>query len=201
MKKFLIDDLSDVAYAMYRNIVDGNCEDILFIGLYKDSSVVIKELLMYDETILYDIDLESEDSGYEKEYTIFLDKDFNILCYKSYDIYEKNYLYDETDCLFIADDCNSLLLGKIDCNKDNMYEVSYDLDDECDGNCACCQCTENNNHEEITRVATDENGKLRGFEKSWETHEDGLTYKSTYSFYSSNENMLKDMLNNFNIKY
>ena len=200
MKRFLIDSLEDVASAMYENIVSIGHHDVMFVGKYEDAIVVIKELLMYDEVFPHYIKITSEFwDGYDKEYYVTLDEDMNVWCEKAYDSEYSRYIYEETECLFIADDCSSAILSKIDCDENTIYEVSYDLDDECDCNCGCCNC--NDNHEVITRVATDEDGKLRGFEKSWKTHEDGLHYHSTYSFYSSDEKMLKNMLDNFSVKY
>lgn len=210
MKRFLIDSLADVASAMYENIKCLDHNDVMFVGKYEDAIVVIKELLMYDEVFPHHIKITPEFwDGYDKEYYVTLDEDMDVWCEKAYDSEHASYVYDETECLFIADDCNSAILSKIDCNENTIYEVSYDLEDddcydcECDGNCECCGLSEKSNdaHEVITRVATDEDGKLRGFEKSWETHADGLHYHSTYSFYSSDEKMLKNMLDNFSIKY
>ena len=201
MNRFLIEDLGEVACAMYDGIVDDKLNDVMFVGYYEDAVELIKELIMFDEVMLYDIELEPvEMDYYEDEYYVTLDGELNIWCCKAYDVEHKRYLYSETDRLFITDDYNSAILQEIGCDEDAMYEVSYGLDDdECDGNCACCQC--NDNHEVITRVATDDDGVIRGFEKSWETHEDGMHYHSTYSFFSNNQDMLKNMMDNFKIKY
>lgn len=207
MKKFLIDDLSDVAYAMYENIVEDVCQNVMFVGFYEDASAIIKELLMYDEIIPYNISIEPiESDNYDKEYYIALDNNFNIWCCKAYDVQDKCYLWDTTDCLFIADDCFSAILKEIGCDDDNMYEVSYDLDDEecaCDGDCACCNCNDgkDDNYEVITRVAVDDNGVIRGFEKTWETKEGNMTYHSTYTHYSNNTELLKQLMENFDIKF
>ena len=207
MKKFLINNLSDLAYAMYENIVEDVCKNVMFVGFYEDASAIIKELLIYDEIIPYNISIEPiESDNYDKEYYIALDNNFNIWCCKAYDVEDKCYLWDMTDCLFIADDCCSAILKEIGCDKDNMYEVSYDLEDEeceCDGNCACCNCNDgkDDNHEVITRVAVDDAGKLRGFEKSWSTKEGNMTYHSTYTHYSNNTELLKQLMENFDIKF
>ena len=204
MKKIIIDDLSDIAFIMYEKVQEDMCIDATFVGLYDDAIAVIKELLMYDEVSIYDVTIVPEEmDGYNKEYYISLDKDMNIWCTKAYNVEDNCYIYDETDCLFIADDCNSVILKQMGYDKTNAYEVSYGLDDEtceCDGNCACCGLTDNNQGT-ITRVATDDSGKLRGFEKTWETKDGNMNYRTTYSFYSNNESMLKDMLNNFDIKF
>ena len=202
MKKLVINDLSEIAEVMYLDITKGGYNDTMFVGCYEDAVTVLKHLFMFDDIFPYHIEIEPyEWDYYDREYYISLDNDLNVWCNKAYDFKYERYLYSETGCLYIADDCNSVILKEIGCDEDDMYEVTYDLDEECecDGNCECCNC--NDDHEVITRVATDEDGKLRGFEKSWETHEDGLHYKTTYSFYSSNQNMLKDMLDNFDIKF
>jgi len=220
MKRILIEDLGEIACHMYDSIVDDGLNDVTFVGYYKDAVCLVKELLMFDDVDIFQIEVEPvERDGYDMEYYIILDNELNIWCEKAYSFNHGRYLYNETSRLFIADDCNSAILNEIGCDEDNMYEVSYDLDDDgCDGDCANCKYAENpylekpddeigrllkgnDTHEVITRVATDENGKLRGFEKSWETKEDGLNYKSTYTYYSNNENMLKNMLENFEIKY
>lgn len=202
MKRLVIEDLSEIAELMYCSIINCENKDVMFVGFYEDAITVLKNLFMIDEPIPYYIDIKDADwDNYDKEYYVTLDSNMNVWCKKAYDYDNKRYLITETNCLFVADDCNSAILKKIGCDEDDMYEVTYDLDDECEcnGKCECCNC--NDDHEVITRVATDEDGKLRGFEKSWETHEDGLHYKTTYSFYSSNQNMLKDMLDNFDIKF
>lgn len=199
MNKYIISEIFEIAEAMCEKVFNG-CNDVTFIGCYEDAASIIKDLLIYDETYPYQISIEPEDwDRYDKEYLITLDNEMNIWCEKAYQEEYKRYLSIETGCAFVADDCNSAILKNI--KSDELYEVSYDLEDECecDSNCGCCNC--DSNHEVITRVVTDEDGKLKGFEKSWETHEDGLNYHSTYSFYSSNHDMLKDMLENFNIKY
>lgn len=205
MKKFIINDLSEVAESMYFDITEDDYNDVMFVGYYEDAIMVLKHLFMFDDTTPRYVDIVDIDfNDYKKEYYVTLDSDMNVWCTRAYDDIYDRYFHAETECLYIADDCNSALLKYISCSKDEIYEVSYDLDDECEcgNNCECnCTSTEKDSHEVITRVATDGNGKLKGFEKSWETIEDGLHYHSTYSFYSSNEDMLKNMLENFDIKY
>jgi hypothetical protein len=203
MRKIVIEDLYEVAEAMYSLVTETNVKDAEFVGFYEDAQTIVKYLLLFDDTLAYSIELVPEEwSNYEKEYYVSIDSDLNVICTKAYNCNTEHYLEETTDVLFIADDCSSVILSKVDCDEDDKIEVSYEEDEcECDGNCGCCGAKDTDNHEEITRVARDDEGNLRGFEKSWSTHEDGLHYHSTYSFYSNNQNMLKNMLENFSIKY
>ena len=201
MERIIIEDIYDVAEMMYGNATDGN--ETTFIGLYDDVAELLKVLpICCDNGIDFiRIDLEPvELDGYEKEYYVSLNEDMELWCCKAYDYERECYLFDETDIVLIADDCNSKLIERVDYNK--IFEVGYEFDEpECNGDCENCHIGESDRHEVVTRVATDDTGKLRGFEKSWETKEDGMTYRSTYSFYSSDQEMLKNMLENFKIKY
>ena len=203
MKKIIIEDLSDIAELMYSNIVEKNFSDTMFVGYYEDAIMILKHLLIFDETVPYHIKIEDIDwDGYEKEYYVTLDSEMNIWCEPAYDYENNRYLENETGCLYVADDCNSALLKHVYCPKDEMYEVSYSLDSECDGKCDHCKCSErDDNNEIVTRVAVDEDGTIRGFEKSWSTHEDGMYYHSTYTHYSNNPDMLKHMMDNFDIRF
>ena len=211
MKKLKVEDLGEIACCMYDSIVDDGLSDTTFVGYYEDAVCIIKNLLMFDDVIPYNIELNPfEINGYDKEYYVSLDSDLNIWCIKAYHSEHSCYLYDETKRLFIADDCNSAILNEIGCDEDNMYEVSYDLGNEeseyeCDGNCACCKFAEKDDsddkHEVVTRVAVDNDGVIRGFEKTWETKEGNMTYHSTYTHYSNNTELLKQLMENFDINF
>ena len=196
MKRFKIDGLYEVADAMYSDIVDNGFDEVGFVGYYDDVSIVLKNLLTFDETAPCFINMvDPEYDDYEKEYSIILDSDMNIWCEKAY--MDDRYLMVTTDRLYIADDCDPALLERVENDKCEIYEVTYGLNN----NEPEKSRMESGSHEVLTRVTTNESGKLRGFEKSWETHEDGFNYKTSYSFFSSNEDMLKDMLKNFDIKF
>lgn len=197
MDRIKIEHMSEIADIMYDAVETG--VGAMFVGKYEDAADVIKYLLTYDDTLIKNVTVNDfEVYGYDKEYYVSLDTEKMVWCEKAYCEEINDYLMTEEPLVLVADDCNSAILKKI--ISDNILEVSFGYEDEeCDGNCACCQC--NDNHEVITRVATDDDGVIRGFEKSWETNEDGMHYHSTYSFFSSDENMLKNMLENFSIKY
>ena len=209
--RIIIEDMADVAVMMYGRILDGD-EDVTFIGKYDNAIDVLKELLVYDDIMPYHICIEPEEFDlYDKEYLVTLDNAMNVWCEKAYQKEHNRYLYTESTCVFVADDCNPDALKDVVCNE--LYEVAYDFggkeevkeESDCDGNCACCAYAEKDDSEDsqeiVTRVAVDEEGTIRGFEKSWSTHEDGLYYHSTYTHYSNNPDMLKQMMENFDIKY
>ena len=193
MKRILIEDMIDICNIMYNKIEDGY-ESVAFVGMYDDAKELIRELLLTNDNAFITLaDIEPE-AFYPKEYIVSLDNQMNIWCEKAYDYEDECYNWIEEDCTFVADDCNSAVLKVIDSKE--VYEVGYDLGDEC-----MCDCCKAENQEIVTRVATDDEGNLRGFEKTWTTKSDGMNYHTTYSFYSNNESMLKDMLDNFDIKF
>lgn len=203
MERLLVEDIANVAELMYDMVADGY-DSICFVCKYEDATQLIKELLMtYDETHVHQVSIETIDwDGYDKEYIVTLDDDMNIWCEKAYQEEYNRYLFVIDECVLVADDCNSKILDSID--SDEVYEVGYDIDDEeeCQCNCENCKCHEElGNHEVITRVATDESGKVKGFEKSWNTKDGNINYHTTYSFYSNNGDMLRDMMKNFDIKF
>lgn len=207
MEKFKVDSMKDVAVSM----LDDMYEDINseFIGFYEDVNELMVELLKCDDVYPESIKLCPEYiNGYDKEYTLTLCEGGELWVKPTWA--NGMYLYDKTDVLYIADDCNSKILENIDYSY--AYETGYDFEDEdeyedeCDGDCENCELnksdvkdSKDDNHEIVTRIARDNEGKLRGFEKSWTTNEDGMHYSSSYTFYSNNEEMLQSMLKNFDI--
>ena len=200
MERIIIEDIFDVAEMMYEFAMDDGLHST-FVGNYEDVVLLVKELALFEETVFDRIDVEPvELQGYDREYYVDVDADMHVWVEKAYSYDHDIYMMNETEVLLVADNCNSKILERVD--YDTAFEVGYeDEEPECNGDCENCHVGEPDRHEVITRVATDDNGKLRGFEKSWETKEDGMTYHSTYSFFSSDEKMLKDMLKNFNIEY
>lgn len=196
MEKILIDDLIDICNIMLDK-VEAGYESVSFVGKYDDVKVLIKELLLSDdETFISLADLEPDGLySYNKEYIVSLDNEMNVWIEKAYDEDDECYIWIGDNCVLVADDCSSAVLKAIESKE--VYEVSYDEPCECCGSCECCP----DSQEVVTRVATDDSGKMRGFEKTWTTKSDGMNYHTTYSFYSNNESMLKDMLDNFDIKF
>lgn len=87
--------------------------------------------------------------------------------------------------------------------KNNKYikesPIRITFDDECDGDCENCCCLENSKEE--TRIDADENtGKILGFNKSWDESEEGIRHSYSFSFHSSDEKSVKEMMKRFGIE-
>lgn len=188
MERLKIDTMFDLAALMDVQAYEG--DSVTFVGLYEDVRELVRELALVEDIVFDRIDIEPvELDGYDREYYVDIDSDMHVWIEKAYSYEHDIYMINETDVLYIADDCNSKILERID--YEHAVEVTYEDDEpECD-----------KDHVEETRVAVDDNGVVRGFEKSWTSHENGMTYKTTYTHYSNNQDMLKQLMENFNIKY
>lgn len=208
MKRFLIDSLADVASAMYENIECLKHEDVMFVGFYDDVIRIIKELLMYDDTSIYYISIKPKSlDKYDKEYYVILDKNMDIWCEKAYIQKNQTYAYSKTECLFIADDCNSAILSKVFCPENTTYEVSYILDEEeieCGCNCECCQCMNDElsfeSNGKYHNISKTKDGKVAGFSTTWTNEKDGETSCSSFSYYGDNEETVKRLAKEFGIE-
>lgn len=208
MKRFIVNDLFDVAEAMYSEIVNKGKDDVLFVGFYEDAIEVVKELLMYEDVIPYSLEIHPvEIDGYTKEYYVSLNDDLEVWCEPAWYEEKEFYLMTDTDITFIADDCNSAIIKTI--YTDEAIEVSFDDDEECcDDCCGECICQSGCNEEHelscdnsvTTRVAVDEDGNIRGFEKTWISDKDGMHYFSKYEHYSNDEELLHHLMENFDVK-
>ena len=209
MKKFVIDDYSNIADAMFNEIVNREKEEAAFVGFYEDAIEVIKELLMNEEVMPCSIEIQPEFiAGYDKEYYVFLNDELEVWCQPAWYEEGKFYLMTDVDITFIMGECNSSILKTI--RTEETVEVTFELDNtedcsECCGECCCgstCEDEESNelsDSEITTRILVDEDGKLRGFSKTWESEEDGMHLHTYYEHYSNSEELLKRLIKEFNI--
>lgn len=80
--------------------------------------------------------------------------------------------------------------------KDDPIKVEF-LDD-CDGDCENCSIADSN---ETTRIDADEDtGKILGFNKNWIESGNGIRHSYSFSFHSSNEGSVKEMMKKFGIE-
>ena len=83
--------------------------------------------------------------------------------------------------------------------KKSPIRITFDSECDCDGDCENC-CYLDNSKEE-TRIDADENtGKILGFNKSWDESEEGIRHSYSFSFHSSDEKSVKEMMKRFGIE-
>ena len=209
MKRFLINDLSEVAEAMYDEILNHKKNDVLFVGYYEDAVEVVKELSMYEGVIPFSVELHPEFiKGYDREYYVSLNDELEIWCQPAWYEEKEFYFMTDVDIAFIVGDCNSAILKTI--RVEEAVEVTFEADEEeyceeCCGECCCgSTCNEEETHEitdgeSVTRILVDKDGKLRGFSKTWESEEGGVRCHTSYEHYSNSEELLKRLIKEFNI--
>lgn len=202
MKSFEIENLSEVAKAMYEEVVNKGKADALFVGFYEDALEVIKEIMQFEGVYPRSFEIHPvEWNWYDKEYYVHLDGELDLWVCETWS--NDAYLSTESDITFIGNDCNSAILKKIETNE--FVEVSYIdgyAEDDCDccGECCCHEEDEDlSDHSVTTRVAVDEKGRIHGFEKMWTSNENGMHYVSTYKHFSNNEESLKKLMKEFDI--
>ena len=218
MYKYYVENYFDVAKTMYDVVIKNKKEEITFVGFYEDAIEVIKELLMYEETTIHSLDIHSEEwDGYDKEYYVTLDNNFEVWAEPAFSKDHNRYLYGSADILFMTSNSNSSILNAIE--YDIAVEVVFDMGNECDSKCSTdcydeCECLNktlsktnksdninaSNENSVMTRVIKDKDGRVRGFEKEWETTENGVHYYSRYEHFSNDQKLLSQLMDNFNIK-
>lgn len=78
-------------------------------------------------------------------------------------------------------------------NIGNPIRVVFESEDDedCDGDCDNCP------HEDGLTVLTDDDDNIHGFHKEWKNEEDGVKSYYFFSFHSSDEDTVLDMLRKF----
>lgn len=224
MKKLFFEDIYELSNNMIHDLLRGS-ECVSAVCHYELATVLLSELIQSDIPI-GQIDISDyEWSGYDREYMVTI-MDGNVYCNQAYgrkvDGYSKDeYIESSSDIVYVHQDCNSKILKYIDC--DEIYEFSiYDVDDfddfECDcfkcdhDECLCDRCSDEDDdnddedgtisyHSDSSTVSKDKNGKPTGFTRSWSiTDEDGTYQSTTYSYYCSDEDMLRKAAKNFDVE-
>lgn len=169
--------------------------DISFIAKYEEAKEVIKELICIGFDIA-SLNMEREEFGYyHDEYCVDLNEDgiwAEPIKRKDYE-----YIDNDADVVYIMDNCSSSVVKH--CSGTFVYEVSVG----CDEGDECTECQESDNdtnNSESTYVSRDKDGRPVGFSKSWSTVSDGFNYYSSYSHYSNNLNMMRNIAESFGVK-
>lgn len=223
MKRLFFKDVHELSDKMIYDVLEGS-ECVSVVCRYELATALLSELIQSDIPI-GQIDISDyEWSGYDREYMITI-MDGNIYCNQAYGRKKDGYFKDEyiesfANVTYIHQDCNSKILKYIDC--DEIYEFSiYDVDDfddfECDcfkcrhDECLCDKCSDVDGEDDddgtilhcsdSSTISKDKNGKPTGFTRSWSiTDEDGTYQSTTYSYYCSDEDMLRKAAKNFDVE-
>lgn len=147
MKQLFYKDIEDLCLSL-SELYDMFCEtheflDITIVAKYDIAKQIISEFIYYDFT-LYDVELESPDFGnYDCEYYISLMSNKEIYCEKAIGK-DGKYLIDESNIVFVYEDCNSKVLSSIRSDFDPMVFVLFNECEEdmefcnyCDGHKKC----------------------------------------------------------------
>lgn len=198
--EIFVDDMSDLVFQAFES--KGEKDSICFIAKYDEAAEIIKEVMQYDETCPFYLELFNEDwNGYDKEFMIVVDDEDIVFCEPLF--VDGIYLsFGEYNDIYILEDCNSKLVE--DCPDESVHVIILgDIeDDECDGCCENCKLTKDENiySDESTYISKDDKGNPTGFTKSWFTNEDGVSAYSSYSFHCDDNGILKEIADNFGIR-
>lgn len=139
-KELIVDDIEELVATVMSDVEN---IDIAYriIAKYEEASAIVKELLQYEETSAYHLEIWDEGwDGYDKEFLITIDSTLAILCEPLYQ--DGDYLSYDSDKVFIMDGCSQKSVA--DCEDDVVTIVTYsDSVDECGYECKECTCKEN----------------------------------------------------------
>ena len=151
---------------------DDDCSEIVVVAKYDVMKDVLNSVIKNTNfKLAFCNDLNDPYwDGYDDAFILSIDSEMNVWVqaakYEGSDTYIN---MDETDIVFIHGDVSSAFVMD---NKDsgciihefNIGEDAEDVDDDCDGNCKNCSCSDvsDNSHKNIT-FDKDENGKIHGF--------------------------------------
>lgn len=195
MEKITFYDIQSVADEMEDLYNDG----VFMVGVvckYDIARELIADLCMTNLNVgvinLYALE------DYDKEYQVSVYDDA-IHCTPLYATHDRGYdnegyLFTSATIMYIHQDCNSKLLQCIEA--DEIYEIGIEEIDEIDDE----EDTLPSGPSYINVKRTGD-GTPQGFTKSWATSDDnGTFYSHTYSFYSEDLELLRDMAHECGVK-
>jgi len=208
--------IEDVLYSV-DHVNFEECENVSIIAKY-DEAVTIVEYLLCNDIVIHAITMLEPEyfGGYDKEFIITVDEDG--ICVEpmwgdAYGERPAGYLYDESTVCYVFGNCHRQVLDYIDtkvvievnigfdedeCDYDDCEDCDKeDIEDvfKCNGDCASCDMNEDfeynakiqhNPKKETIKMDDD----MKGF--SIATSDD-YGY-SSFSFHSTDENLVKEML-------
>ena len=197
MKRFVFEDTNDVATTMIVKVHDSTCA-VSAICHYELATAIAEELIREGCNIDFAEIYSYEYNCYDREYAVIVYADHEENIFVSVDpLYrDDKYLFHYSDVIYVHQDCNSKLLKHVDAEE--LYEFAVGELDEEDTD----KDDDLHTHfTEYTNISKSVDGTPTGFSKSWHSvDEDGLSAYTSYSFMSDNRELLKTMMDIFDIK-
>lgn len=138
---------------------------------------------------------EEEIDGYADEYILTVDSKGQIWVQEAK--YDTGYITTDDAVIYIHSDCSSSFVGK---NKD-AHMIEFDFSDPEKENIADATEKTVDTDKYHSIISKSKDGCVNGFSSSWlDRNEYGSTY-SSYSYYSNNEEEVKQVMDSFGIKY
>lgn len=209
MKRMIFEDIHELSAEMLHDAL--NFSDCVSAVCHYEIATALLSELIQSEVQIGQIDLTNEWTGYDKEYFVYI-VDGCVSCEPAFrsvnDGGHNKYLEMAADIMYVHQDCNSKILKYIDCDKIFEFAVEeldgIDEDEMCCSGCADCEDTDDEittHHSNSVTVSRDKFGTPTGFTKSWfRDNGDGVSQYSSYSYYCNNEDMLRSLAKDLNIK-
>lgn len=209
MKRIIFENVHELSAEMLHDAL--NFSDCVSAVCHYELATTLLSELIQSEVQIGQIDLTNEWTGYDKEYFVYI-VDGCVSCEPAFrsvnDGGHNKYLEMAADIMYVHQDCNSKILKYIDCDKIFEFAVEeldgIDEDEMCCSGCADCEDTDDEittHHSNSVTVSRDKFGTPTGFTKSWfRDNGDGVSQYSSYSYYCNNEDMLRSLAKDLNIK-
>lgn len=198
MERIIYEDLHALSSAMLHDAL--NFSDCVSAICHYDIATALLSELIQSEVSIGQINISDyEWNGYDKEYAVTI-MDGYLYCNPIYgmkkDGYSKEgYLGTYADVAYVHQDCNSKLLKYLECDK--VYEFAVEELDDIDD----CDDEIVTHHSDSVTVSRDMYGTPTGFTKSWcRDNGEGIMQYSSYSYYCSNEHLLRSMARDLGIE-
>ena len=209
MKRIIFENVHELSAEMLHDAL--NFSDCVSAVCHYELATTLLSELIQSEVQIGQIDLTNEWTGYDKEYFVYI-VDGCVSCEPAFrsvnDGGHNKYLEMAADIMYVHQDCNSKILKYIDCDKIFEFAVEeldgIDEAEMCCSGCADCEDTDDEittHHSNSVTVSRDKFGTPTGFTKSWfRDNGDGVSQYSSYSYYCNNEDMLRSLAKDLNIK-
>ena len=204
MQRIIFDDVHELSVEMLHDAI--HFSDCVSVVCHYELATAILSELIQSEVQIGQIDLTNEWTGYDKEYFVYI-VDGCVSCEPAYRSIRSGghdkYLEMGADIMYVHQDCNSKILKYIDCDK--IFEFSVNEIDDADTYRDEYECNSDNDivshHSDSVTISKDKFGNPTGFTKSWSRDNgDGVAQYSSYSYYCSNEDMLRHMAQDLGIE-